>query len=72
VSHSFAILRGSSNPTVAMVMDLAMPESHNFKAHFVFLGRCGEHQPSQDAGDKTGGLGKGCQIDNGACDHDFS
>ncbi len=72
VLDTFAILRGLSNTTVASVMDSAMPESHNFKAHFVFLGRHGEHSPSQDAGNKTGGKGQGCRIDLGACDHNFT
>ncbi len=72
VSDTFAILCGLSNTTVASVMDSAMPESHNFQAHFVFLGRHGEHSPSRDAGNKTGGEGQGCQIDLGACDHNFT
>jgi hypothetical protein len=70
VSHSFAILRGLSNPTVAsVIMDSSIPEFHDFKALFEFLGRHGEHQPSRDAGNKTG---KGYRIDLGACDHSFS
>jgi hypothetical protein len=72
VSDSFAILRGLSNTTVASVMDLVMPESHNFKAHFAFLGCHGEHSPSRDAGNMTGGKGKGCRIDLGACNHNFT
>jgi hypothetical protein len=49
-----------------------MPESHNFNAHFAFLGRHGEHSLSRDTGNETGGSGKGHRIDLGACNHELT
>jgi hypothetical protein len=69
VSESHAILRGVSNKTVGTKMDQVMPASHSCSAHFKLLGHHGECQEKWDAGNLTGGLGKGCQIDLGACNH---
>ncbi len=71
VSDSFAILRGATNETVASVMDLVMPTTHSYSAHFKLLGFHGDYQAKRDAGNQAGGRGKGYRIDLGACDHNY-
>jgi hypothetical protein len=71
VSDSFAILRGQTNQIVGEVMDLLMPTSHSYSAHFKLLGHHGEFQERRDSGNKAGGEGKGYRVDLGACDHNF-
>jgi hypothetical protein len=71
VSDSFAILRGATNETVASVMDLVMPPTHSYSAHFKLLGFHGEYQAKRDAGNQAGGRGRGYRIDLGACDHNY-
>jgi hypothetical protein len=71
VSDSFAILRGETNQIVGEVMDLLMPTSHSYSAHFKLLGHHGEFQERRDSGNKAGGEGQGYRVDLGACDHNF-
>jgi hypothetical protein len=71
VSDSFAILRAATNETVASVMDLVMPRTHSYSAHFKLLGFHGDYQARRDAGNQAGGRGKGYRIDLGACDHNY-
>ena len=49
---------------------MQLPSSHNCSTHFKLLAHHGECQENRDSGNKAGGVGEGCRVDLGACDHD--